>query len=58
MGETSGPGRALIKTCILSAINLVLVFLALNGVPLQDESLIYGNGMLQNIDVQTQADQD
>ena len=49
--ENSGFAKRLVALIIFSFLNLAIIYLAIDGIPNQDDSIIYGTGMLQNIDI-------
>ena len=42
--------------CFWAIVNLSVFYLAYDGIPFQDSSIVYGNGVLKNIHVNTQED--
>ena len=44
------------KIALLALLNLYFVYIVFDSFPPQDESLIYGEGMLQNVDIHTEED--
>lgn len=56
--QESSLAISISKIIALAAVNFFVLYLALNGVPAQDESLLYGIGQLLNIDATTQEEFD
>ena len=46
------------RSMVVALVNLAIIYVVVESVPSQDAKIIYGNGLLQNIDVTTQEEMD
>ena len=44
---------AISKAVIFAALNVIIVLIAWDGVPMQESSIVWGSGLIWNVDVHT-----